>query len=117
MQAHNKVIGVSKGDAATQEACASATNQGSAVSSADDSATVATPPGDFSFLDAPKEAGELGWFGNYRVLEWLGQGGMGVVFRAEAPRLQRPVALKVMLPDIAQGDIARQRFLREARAT
>ena len=40
---------------------------------------------------------------------------MGVVFRAEDPGLQRLVALKAMLPALAVGDTAKQRFLREAR--
>ncbi len=42
---------------------------------------------------------------------------MGVVFRAEDPHLDRIVALKAMLPALASRDGARQRFLREARAT
>jgi serine/threonine protein kinase len=55
--------------------------------------------------------------GGYRVLAVLGAGGMGVVFRAEDPRLRRPVALKVMRPEIAGVSTVGQRFLREARAT
>src|SRR5262249_19656984 len=59
---------------------------------------------------------ELGRLGPYRVLQVLGAGGMGVVFRAEDPQLARLVALKTMLPALAASDSARQRFLREARA-
>jgi WD40 repeat protein len=59
---------------------------------------------------------EIGRLGPYRVLEVLGSGGMGVVFLAEDPQLQRRVALKVMLPGLAASAAARQRFLREARA-
>jgi urea transport system substrate-binding protein len=66
-------------------------------------------------LGAQKPA-EQGRIGNYRVLRVLGSGGMGFVLRAEDMDLERPVALKVMRPDIARDPAARQRFLREARA-
>ncbi len=68
------------------------------------------------FLAPPLEADELGWLAHYRVLEVLGLGGMGVVFRAEDAHLRRPVALKVILPECAANPVARERFLREARA-
>jgi serine/threonine protein kinase len=68
------------------------------------------------FLAPAQSPEELGRLGGYRVLKVLGQGGMGVVFLAEDPRLQRQVALKAMLPGVAATPSARQRFLREARA-
>jgi hypothetical protein len=70
----------------------------------------------YDFLAPAQAADELGRLGPYRVLEVLGQGGMGVVFRAEDLKLHRTVALKVMLPDVARRATARERFLREARA-
>jgi hypothetical protein len=76
-------------------------------------------PGDaeaYDFLAPPQAPGDLGRLGPYRVLEVLGAGGMGVVFRAEDPLLKREVALKAMLPRLAAGVTARQRFLREAQA-
>ncbi|MBL8794192.1 MAG: protein kinase [Planctomycetia bacterium] len=68
-------------------------------------------------LAPPQAADEMGRLGPYRVLKLLGQGGMGMVFLAEDPKLQRTVALKVMLPAVAVNATAKERFLREARAT
>src|SRR5262249_50835730 len=79
-------------------------------------ATAAPPPGeDLSFLAPAQGPDELGRLGPYRVLSVLGQGGMGLVLRAEDSGLQRHVALRVLLPGrTAPAD--RARFLREARA-
>jgi serine/threonine protein kinase len=55
--------------------------------------------------------------GNYRIIEPLGEGGMGTVFRAEHVVLGRPYALKVLRSRVVEKDAtAAQRFLREARA-
>jgi serine/threonine protein kinase len=78
-------------------------------------AAVSEPPS-LGFLAPPQEPDELGRLGHYRVLRLLGQGGMGIVFLADDTRLQRPVALKVMRPELAADSDGRQRFLREARA-
>ena len=54
--------------------------------------------------------------GDYRILEPIGYGTTGVVYRAEDPRLGRQVAVKVLRPDFASSDRARSRLEREARA-
>jgi serine/threonine protein kinase len=67
-------------------------------------------------LSPPQQKDEIGRLGPYRVLEVLGAGGMGVVFKAEDPSLACLVALKAMLPSAAEKAAAKERFLREARA-
>jgi serine/threonine protein kinase/formylglycine-generating enzyme required for sulfatase activity len=68
------------------------------------------------FLAPPERPDEIGRLGPYRILAVLGQGGMGVVFRAHDPALDRLVALKAMLPGMAALSTATERFLREAKA-
>jgi hypothetical protein len=67
-------------------------------------------------LSPPQAPDELGRLGPYRILRVLGAGGMGVVFEAEDPALSRRLAIKAMLPGLAAGKSARERFLREARS-
>jgi two-component system LytT family response regulator len=53
---------------------------------------------------------------NYRIVSLLGKGGMGEVFLAEDTRLHRKVALKVLLPEVAEDKEKLARFVQEARA-
>ena len=64
----------------------------------------------------PSVPGEIGRLGKYRIQKELGRGGMGAVYLAFDERLQRQIAIKIMLPKAAANATAKDRFLREARA-
>lgn len=76
------------------------------------SASDATPS-----LGRPKlQQPVLGWIGPYQIFSVVGSGGMGVVYRARDPQLDRIVALKTVRDDLLTHTGVSQRFLREARA-
>ena len=71
----------------------------------------------FGFLAPARAAGELGWVAHYRIRSLIGEGGIGLVFLADDTQLSRPVALKVIKPELAGAPVVQSRFVREAQAT
>ncbi|HEX7501396.1 MAG TPA: serine/threonine protein kinase, partial [Polyangia bacterium] len=55
-------------------------------------------------------------FGGYTIVREIGSGGMGVVYLAEHRRIERKVAVKVLLPEYTSNQDVVSRFLAEARA-
>jgi serine/threonine protein kinase len=53
---------------------------------------------------------------HYEIREELSRGGMGIVYRALDVKLEREVALKILLPDLVKNEVRKRRFIQEAKA-
>jgi WD40 repeat protein/serine/threonine protein kinase len=73
-------------------------------------------PLSLDFLQPAESPESLGRLGHFDILEVIGRGGMGIVLKAYDACLERPVAVKVLDPKLANNEVARQRFCRESRA-
>ena len=83
--------------------------QGDGATATGGHATIDLPKADKLPQGAPAIAG-------YEILEELGHGGMGIVYRARQLKPKRLVAIKVLMPALAANPTARKRFVREAQA-
>jgi serine/threonine protein kinase len=70
---------------------------------------------DLSTLSPSTDATAIGRIGSFDILQWIGCGGMGVVFLARDVRLRRLVAIKTLNARLSSIPKARRRFAREAR--
>jgi serine/threonine protein kinase/Tfp pilus assembly protein PilF len=76
----------------------------------------ATPSGSTGAHPALPASAATRRIGPYQLLERVGEGGMGVVYKAIDPPLNRVVAVKVLSPALASSPLGRRRFIREAQA-
>ncbi|EMI16100.1 protein containing Serine/threonine protein kinase [Rhodopirellula maiorica SM1] len=95
----------------------SASFQPEATTAADsDGTTPNAKKPELSFLEPSDDPAYLGRLDHFQIARVIGRGGMGIVLEAFDTHLQRSVAIKVLNPEFAKNDTARQRFCREGRA-
>lgn len=93
-----------------------ATLQSPSVENAGRQPTAAPLPGAAAGFIPPTVSELSQRFGQLEILELVGKGGMGAVYKARQPGLDRLVALKILPPDIGDDPAFAERFTREARA-
>ena len=77
---------------------------------------LSTPAADVrSIVDAGRQLEPGSHLGHFEIIDLVGKGGMGEVYRARDVRLDRTVAIKLLAPDLAADAVGRERFEREAR--
>ena len=69
-----------------------------------------------SGFTAPSPEALARFFPQFEIVELLGKGGMGAVYKARQPNLDRHVALKILPPEVGKDPAFAERFMREARA-
>lgn len=67
------------------------------------------------FLDPSENPDEIGKIGRFRIIEFIASGGMGLVFRAIDPELDREVCIKLLSPNLEFNAESKTRFERESR--
>ncbi|MEM0925902.1 MAG: serine/threonine-protein kinase [Planctomycetota bacterium] len=78
--------------------------------------TEINPSPTLPFLADSDDPAYVGRLRHFEIARVIGRGGMGIVLEAFDTQLQRVVAIKVLNPEYAKNDVARQRFCREGRA-
>ncbi len=96
---------------ATMQSLARTTCDESAIGSPNDDESL-----DLSYLSPAQQADSLGRLGHYEIIQVLGRGAFGMVFKAFDVKLHRYVAVKVLNAELAKTSPPRKRFLREARS-
>lgn len=99
-----------------QQSLAASSTRGCAETESPHEGELATTEQMLSLLGPTDDPEKMGRIAEYEVIGIIGRGGMGVVFKAFDPRLNRFVAIKMLLPHLASFGAARKRFAREGQA-